>query len=143
MKKTWVVAAETGCARIFLLENRVAPLKEIDELSNPVARAHERDLISDRPGRAFDSAGQGRHSMEPQVDPKQQEAIAFAKKINERLEQGRTRGDFEELILIAPPEFLGILRHNINGNTAKCVAKTISKRLVQKKPTEIREYLFS
>ena len=143
MKKTWVVAAESGRARIFLLENRVAPLKEIDELSNPVARAHERDLTSDRPGRAFDSAGQGRHSMEPQVEPKQQEAIAFAKKINERLEQGRTKGDFEELILIAPPEFLGILRHNINGNTAKHVTKTIAKHLVQKDETEIRKYLFS
>ena len=143
MKKTWVVAAESGQARIFLLENRVAPLKDIDELSNPVARAHERDLISDRPGRAFDSGGQGRHSMEPQIDPKQQEAIAFAKKINERLEQGRTKGDFEELILIAPPEFLGILRHNINGNTTKHVTKTIAKRLVQKDETEIREYLFS
>lgn len=143
MQKTWVVAAESSRARIFSLENRIAPLRAVDDLSNPVARTHERDLISDRPGRSFDSGGEGRHSMEPQVDPKHHEAVAFAKRINERLEQGRTKGDFEELILIAPPEFLGILRQNLNGNTVKHVTKTIAKHLVQKDETEIREYLFS
>ncbi len=142
MSKLWVVVAESSRARIFSVVNWVSPLIEIDDLVNPAARFHDRDLTSDLPGRSFDSAGQGRHSMEPSADPKKNEVAVFARKISERLGSARKAGEFDELILICSPEFLGLLRRNLDDVLKKHVTRTINKNLVQKDEAQIREYLF-
>lgn len=140
--KTWVVTAESSRARIFTVENRISPLHEVEDISHAEGREREQDIISDRPGRAFDSAGEGRHAMERQVDPKRHEAELFAKRIDERLELARAKGEFEQLVLIAAPEFLGILRKHLSDDTEKLVSRTIDKNLVQKTEAEIRQYVF-
>jgi protein required for attachment to host cells len=143
MSKLWVVVAESSRARIFSVVNWVSPLIEIDDMLNPAARFHDRDLTSDLPGRVFDSSGQGgRHSMEPSADPKKNEVAVFARKIGERLDSARKAGQFNELILICSPEFLGLLRRNLDDVLKKHVTKTINKNLIQKDEAQIREYLF-
>jgi protein required for attachment to host cells len=142
MTKTWVVTAESSRARIFAVENRISPLRELEDIVHTEGRSPEQEMISDRPGRAFDSVGEGRHAMEKQIEPKRHEAGMFAKRIAERLDLARVKGECEQLVLIAAPEFLGVLRQNLTANTAKLVGKTIDKNLVQKTEAEIRQYLF-
>jgi protein required for attachment to host cells len=142
MSKLWVVVAESSRARFFSVVNRISPLNEIDDMVNPAARIHDRDLTSDLPGRTFDPAGIGRHSIEPSVDPKKNEVIVFAKKVSERLGSARKAGQFDELILICSPEFLGLLRQNLDDVLKKHVTRTINKNLVQKDEAQIREYLY-
>jgi len=74
--------------------------------------------------------------------PKRHEAELFAKRIADRLELVRAKGEWEQLILIATPEFLGVLRQQLSAKVAKLVSKTIDKNLVQKTEAEIRQYLF-
>ncbi|AAU93248.1 MULTISPECIES: host attachment protein [Methylococcus] len=143
MFKTWVVAAESSRARIFAIDNRLNPLKEIDDLVHAEGRAKEQDLTSDRPGRMLNSSTEGRHDYEKPQDAKQHEAQVFAKRVADRLEQARVNGDCLSLILIAAPEFLGLLRQALSGPTAKLVSKTLDKNLVQKTEQEIRSYIFS
>jgi protein required for attachment to host cells len=142
MMKTWVVVAESSRARLFSVVNRVSPLSEVEDFCHVEGRAKDQDMDSDRPGRAFDSMGENRHAMDRSVDAKRHEAEMFAKRIAERLEAGRVEGRYTQLILIAAPEFLGVLRHNLNPGTAKLVSSPIDKNLVQKSETEIRHYLF-
>ena len=142
MQKTWVLAAESSRARIFAMDSYAVPLREIEALAHPQTRALNQELLSDRPGRSFDSSGQGRHAMSTRVDAKQHEAMTFAKLLGERLERARTVGEFENLVLVAAPEFLGLLRKNLTDNTMKRVTKTIDKNLVQKDEAVIRELLF-
>lgn len=139
MKKTWVVVAESSRARIFLAESRVKPMRELEGLAHPESRARVLDINADNAGRAFDSAGQGRHAMENEVDPKKHEAEMFAKEIAEHLDKARAKGEFEELIIVAAPEFLGLLRKHVNPVTAKQVAKTVSKNLVRESEEVIRK----
>lgn len=142
MLKTWVVVAESGRARIFTIVNQVSPLEEIDSIVDTAARAYERDQVSDRPGRSFDSFGRGRHAMEVEVNPKHQAAIQFAKELSDRLELARIESKYEAIVLIASPAFLGVLRQGLGENTKKCITKTISKNLVRNTEGTIREYLF-
>ena len=142
MLKTWVVVAESSRARIFTVVNQVSPLEEIESIVDIVARSHERDQTSDRPGRSFDSFGRGRHAMEGEVDPKHQAAIQFAKDLSDRLELAQIEGKYEAIVLIASPAFLGVLRQCLGENTKKCITKTISKNLVRKNEEAIRKYLF-
>lgn len=144
MAKTWILVAESSRAIIYALESRIKPLQEVESLAHPEGRAREQDMTSDRPGRAFDTTGLGgRHAMGKEVDPKRHEAQVFAKRLAERLEQGRNHGDFEQLMLVASPAFLGLLRDSLNGQTAKLVSQSLDKNLVQAGEQSVREHLFA
>lgn len=142
MQKTWVIVAESSRARFFSIVNRISPLAEIEDMINAASRFHDKDLTSDLPGRTFDSAGQNRHAMEPHTEPKKQEMIVFAQKVGERIQAARKAGDFDELVLISSPGFLGLLRQTLDDVTKKHITKTINKNLAQKTEAEIRGYLF-
>ena len=104
MATKWVVVAESSRARIFVFQQAGLTMEELEGLTHPASRAHERDLISDRPGRSFDSFGSGRHAMEEEVSLKQQEAIVFAREISDRLAR-RTRGEFDDSLSSRRPPF--------------------------------------
>jgi protein required for attachment to host cells len=92
-------------------------LQEVEDLVHGAARTRARDLSADRPGRSFDSHGQGRHAMEPETDAKRHEAEVFAKQVADRIERARIEDEFDELVLIAAPEFLGLLRKSLSTTT--------------------------
>lgn len=141
MKSTWVVVTDSTRARILKADNAVGPLSEIETLVHPESRLHERDLISDAPGRAFDRAGQGRHAMGQQVSPKEHEVEAFVRQVAERLEQAREQGQLEQLILVAPPAVLGKLRKALTHELARLVTLEVDKNLTRLGPQEIRGHL--
>ena len=141
MSKTWVVAADSSRARIFESANHNGPLVEIDDLLHPEARLHESQMASDEPGSSFDSQGQGRHGMGSQVQPKQQEALRFAKQVCEALHAGRAARRFEKLYLVAAPAFLGMLRERLDSTTRALVAGEVDKNIAGRSPQDIRSHL--
>ena len=141
MLKTWVLVADRARARIFSVSTPKGPLTELEDLVSPEARNHERDFTSDRPGKAFDSGGTGRHAMEAPTSAKEQAARAFAKTIAQRIETGRHNGDCEQLVLVAPPDFLGTVKKSLGPQSMKLVSRQIGKDLTQLDPTRIRELL--
>lgn len=144
MAKTWILAAESSRAIIYSVESRIKPLKELESFAHPEGRELEQDMTSDRPGRAFDTTGLGgRHSMGKEIDPKRHEAQVFAKRLADRLDQGRTQGDFDQLMLVAPPAFLGLLRESLNDQTLKLVSQSLDKNLLQAGEQSIRDNLFA
>jgi protein required for attachment to host cells len=141
MLKTWVVVADRARARIFSASTPKGPLTELEDLVLPEARSHERDLTSDRPGRAFDSGGTGRHAMEAPTSAKQQAALSFARTIAERVESARLTGNCQQLVLVAPPDFLGHLKKQLGAQCAKLLTRQISKNLTQLRVDDIRSHL--
>ena len=142
MAITWVVVAESSRARIFSVENTKDPMDEILTLDHPDSRAHEQELTSDLPGRAFDSSGQGgRHALSTSIEPKQQETITFAKQIAELLDRHRKSSDYDKLIIFAAPAFLGLLRERMSDQTNKLVVYESNKNLVQLSLDKIREHI--
>ena len=130
MPNTWVVVADSTRARILTLEQRA--LTELEDLVHPASRTADHDLVSDRGGRTFDSSRQGgRHTMEPQHTPKEVEVEAFARELAQRLHAARARGEFDELILIAAPQFLGQLSAHLDEVTQRLVTRRIDKNLAR------------
>ena len=137
MKPTWIVVAERARARIFIMPGASGKLQEVSDLSHPDSRLHDTELSSDLPGRTFDSQGQSRHAMEPATDPKQREAQVFAADIARYIERGRYQGDFEALVLVAPPRFLGRLRAELTRPARNTLAGELDKNLVEADTTTI------
>ena len=142
MKKTvWIVVANRAVARLFRASQPTGPLEELDSFIHPEGRLQEHDLVSDRPGRAFDSFGSGRHAEDPDTAATTQEATNFAIELSRFLQKARTHGKFDALVLIAAPAFLGALRERLDVPTRERVTLEVDKNLVQHNAAEIRGYL--
>lgn len=140
---TWVVVAESSRARIFRMDNINAPLVEIADMQHSESRLHERDLMSDRPGRTFDSQGGGRHAKEPGLTAKKAETDSFAKSVAEYINTECEKGVFEKLILISAPEFLGLLRKHLDENVKQHITREIDKNIVKQNEALIRKELIA
>ncbi len=140
MSTAWVVVADSCRARIFSAEKPASPLTEIQILTHPEGRLHQGDLISDKPGRDRNSST-GSHDLGRENDPKEEEALRFAAEVCEVIEDGRAKGRFQKLYIVAAPSFLGLLRKHSNGALKKTVTEEIAKNLCTKTPEEIRKSL--
>lgn len=138
---TWVLVAESSRARIFRMDDINSPLVEISDMQHGESRLHERDLISDRPGRTFDSQGGGRHAKEPELIAKKKETDSFAKSIADHINSECEKGEFEKLILISAPEFLGLLRKHLDENVKQHITREIDKNIVKQDEAFIRKEL--
>lgn len=140
MSKHWIVVADNSHARIFTLDDPAGGLLMVDTLEHPEAREHSRDINADRPGRAFDSKGAGRHAMGASVDPVEQEIIRFSKEVAAHLRAACQDGRCDRLLLVAGPRLLGHLRQHLDLPPEVRVAE-LEKNLGQFDANEIRSHL--
>jgi protein required for attachment to host cells len=154
MATTWIVAADSSRARILQVADREQHLVEIADLLNPEGRAANRDLVTDEPGRrrpphaATKALAGGSPGLGPQQGNDPQETTPtrhmtelFVKKVAEYLDKARTLNQFDELYLIAPPKFLGLLRAELSKELEKRVRDTLSKDLSWLNVRELEAYL--
>ena len=140
MTKLWVVVADQSKARIFTVADSRGALLEVGKLEHPEARDREQTLTSDKPGRTFDSKGQGRHAMGSTVEPGQQETIRFAKQVADHVQAAHNEGRCDRLLLVAGPPLLGLLRENLKTSSGMEISE-IDKNLGQYDALEIRKHL--
>lgn len=139
--RTWVVVADSSRANIYLRPQRNSPLKEIASFDDPQARLREQDLTSDLPGRASARNGASRDRVDSDFSAKAHERETFARQICGTVEHARSCGEFDELILIAPPRVLGLMREVLSRPTLGRVSREIPKNLVQMPPDRLHPYL--
>ena len=138
---TWVIVADSSRAKIYAQAQANSELDETVDLVHPSARLRGTDLSSDRAGAHAGGFGQEAHALDPRTDAKEHEAETFAKELADRLESGRTSGQFQKLVLMAPPEFLGVLREELNDELRKLVTGALAKDLVKRSAEEVRQHL--
>ncbi len=142
MHTTWVIAADSSRARIFQMSDEDAQLREIDDLINPAGRETDRDLNSDSKGRYYGKGeGHQAHTVDPQVDAVAHETELFSKRLGNYLDKACLEHRFDNLFLIAPPKFLGLIRHNLAEETREVVAEEIPKELAWFEGRDIERYL--
>jgi protein required for attachment to host cells len=141
MKHAWIVVADSARARILSAVNPSSALRPVEQLVSPASRMHDRDLTSDKPGRALDGTGKGRHATSSPKTAKEQIAINFAREVADHLEKGRIDNQYERLVLVADPKFLGLLMKSLSDPAAKLVSLKIDKDLSKLSEEEIREHL--
>ncbi|MDZ7828628.1 MAG: host attachment protein [Halofilum sp. (in: g-proteobacteria)] len=140
MEPIWVLVADGARARLFSAERPRGALVEHSEYANPSDRQHERDLVSDAPGRGNKAADGSRYAME-EPDAKKEMARRFARDLAEILRKGRINRKYARLYLVAPPAFLGVLRETLDDVTADHVVESFAKDFVQETPEAIRRHL--
>lgn len=140
MSRLWVVVADQSRARFFTVSDPRGPLLSVGEIEHPEAREKEQALTSDRPGRAFDSAGAGRHAMGTSVEPGKTETIRFARQVADHVQAAHNEGRCDRVLLVAGSPMLGMLRENFRGVSGLGVSE-IEKNLGQFDAAGVRSHL--
>jgi protein required for attachment to host cells len=143
-----LVVADQSEARFYELRSHDS-VELIGRLADPLAHLHDRDLVSDRPGRKFDRApliagrrgATAHHATGGEHSPRKHEADSFARRIAAELELARQRGDFEGLIVMSGPAFLGLLRKALAESTRAAVIAEVAKDLVHQGTDAILRHL--
>ena len=138
---TWVLIADGSRARLFVNEGVGKGLKPVLGQQFIGTKLPSRDIATDRPGRAFDSAGEGRHAMEPPTDPHRHEKQAFAHELADVLEDRRKRSTFDRLVVVAPPEALGDLRSEFSDQLRRLVTAELNNDLTKISIHELSDHL--
>ena len=103
---------------------------------------YDTSTLVDAPrGRSYESVGGARHAIERENAPRQQDAVRFARRIARRLDEARRKDEFERLVVVAGPPFLGLLREAMSKPTKACVEREIRKDLVHGPIKVLREHL--
>lgn len=133
----WILVADRARARILARHDTGQDdLEEVTELDHQQSHQRKSDVVTDQQGR-FQERGTGQHAGEPETDFKHETAQRFAGEIVEILEKGRLENRFEQLILVSPPLFLGVLRDKLPSPLARMVSHEIDKDLTQLKTSEL------
>ncbi len=128
----WILVSNASRARLFATPSKLKPWALVQEFEHPESRAKGQDIMADAPGRVRQSAGAGsRPVMEPTTPPKEVEAEHFAQELAGVIEGGHGRNEFARLVLVAPPQFLGLLRKCLSAPASKRITATVDKDYTQ------------
>lgn len=136
---SWVLVADHARARLFALD--AGHLEEISDFVNAEARIPGHERLRAPPPRVHDRFGASRHAMQAHTLPQDKAAARFALALQSVLERGRTARSYGNLVLIAPPRFLGVLNAALGRELDERVALRIDKNLTWRKPGVIRGML--
>jgi len=149
MATTWIIAADESRARVLQVLDREQRLAEIEDLVNPAGRMQERELQTDAEPRFNGHGGVGKPGTAttggPASDSERQGAVehsarSFAKEVGRYLDKARIEHRFDQLVLVAPPKFLGALRKELHKEVEKLVTDELPKDLSWFNAREMERY---
>ena len=141
---TWILVSDASRAKLFSTELPEDDWALVQEFEHPEGRETSQEIRpGSPPGRMQMSKAHGaRHTaVEPQTTPKEAEAERFAQHLANRLEHATAERQFDYLVLVAPPRFLGILHRTLGRQAAKHLRATINKDYSTLEAAELRERL--
>jgi protein required for attachment to host cells len=115
MTTTWIIAADASRARILQVAGRER-LVEVEDLVNPEGRLHNQEINTDAKGRFRGPDRPGGHSSDD---------------------------DYDQLVLVAPPKMLGMMRKELGKEVEKLVLEEVPKDLSWFNTRELESYLRS
>jgi protein required for attachment to host cells len=98
------------------------------------------DQGTDRPGRAFQSVGPGRSSVE-MTDWHRLEKDAFADHVAAALEKLVHAGGVKAIVVVAPPRTLAELRHAFHADVKSKIIAEVDKDLTKHPVWDIEKHL--
>jgi protein required for attachment to host cells len=129
-KKICYVIADGGRAR-FVMRDEQGAFRTISSFVSTELHAKSSDLGRDRPARVMESATPGRSAVEPRRDLKEAAKQDFVKLVAEQIDEEHGRGQFDSLVLVAPPGVLTELRNSLSKSMAELVVDGLQKDLTK------------
>lgn len=139
-EKSWVVVCDGAKALLLRNEGRGGniDLTVVETLAQDNEK--DRDLGTDRPGRANGADGSSRSAME-ETDWHVQAEERFLKDLVGRLSEMAFSKEIEAVVIVAPPRALGTMRPHYSGLLKQAIHAEIAKDLVKHPVGDIEKHL--
>jgi protein required for attachment to host cells len=139
-RTSYVLVADSGRARILKSTGRrLSPrLIEIERLERPTVHRMARELTTDLSGRVYGGGSRvkfgprvsARSGAQSDYDPRTVEIERFARLLASHLARAQRRERIDELVLIAEPQFLGLLRRTLPEQMRRLISREVPRDLV-------------
>ena len=139
--QTWILVCNGTHAMVTRNLGPGKGIEPVPGLQFEGGESTESSMFSDRPGRTFDSHGQGRHILESSSNPKREAKFQFAQTISDRLHKELSENKFDRLIVIAPPLMLGNLRKMFSKQLSSRISGEIHKDLTHTDLEDIVDHI--
>ena len=134
------VIADGGHARFL----RPAPdnaLHTFEAVDSAALHKRDHDLVSDRPGRSFESGASARHAYTSRTDPHEMAKDRFTHAVARRVNEDSAADVFNELIVVAPAHVLSELMDALDAPTKAKLLGSLAKDLVKTPDHELWPHL--
>jgi protein required for attachment to host cells len=149
---TWILVCDASRARLLEEKTKGNGFSVLESFEHPESRARVRDLMADAAGRkpvgpvpagrnGGPSAAYGRPGAAPDTDPKEVEAVKFARELAGVLEKGLNDHAYQHLVIVAPPHFLGTMKGTVSTQVEKHLEVTIDKDFAGLELPELTKHL--
>lgn len=138
----WVIVAD-GEKALFLRnegDEKFPDLEVFREIQEDNPRTRQQG--TDRPGRLSDGPSPHKSAVQ-ETDWHRIEKERFAKDIAARLYKAAHRGDYEKLVIVAPPLVLGELRKELHKEVSDRLVAEVAKTLTNHTIDEIEKIVVS
>jgi protein required for attachment to host cells len=131
----WIISANSSSARVYevLSRNTIKPKYTLEHVQS---RMKSESLVTDRPGQ------RAPHSFTESANPKEVEANRFAKHLADLIERARATNQFEQLVLVMPPEFLGLVSSHLTDLTKDLIRETHTKDYTKLPVQELQSLVY-
>lgn len=133
-KHLYILVADSGRAKVFKAETPLDSLEMVFDQVNFQGRQKTSEIYSDRAGSQRSGSG-GYHSFAGERET--HEETRFSRDLCRFLCEEHRAGKYSELVLIAPPHFLGELRKQLEKECGNVPLQTIAKDLVKQSERDI------
>jgi protein required for attachment to host cells len=103
----------------------------VSTLDSAMAHKRSSDIGSDHPGAAFHSQSTAHHAYQPRHDLHELAETEFAHFLAGEIDAAFARGEFQQLVLAAPPRTLNAIREKLDAGTARAIIGTLGKELMK------------
>lgn len=124
----WILVGDEASARLFEADDEANNWTPIQTFSHPESRARAKEIVTDYPNHPEDG-----------VHVRDFEGARFAKELAKFLDT--RQNDFQRLIVVGPPRFLGLFRKELSNPVAKKMTDSLAKELTNMGERELQEKL--
>ncbi|SEO60031.1 Protein required for attachment to host cells [Salinihabitans flavidus] len=140
--RTLIVLASES--RVRLLENAGVGKGVTERLDKMASEFDDVDTrYADAPGRMQAAPGKAGHGFARPSSEREQMREGFARHVIEVMEAEWAKGDFDRLVIAAPPKMLGELRADLPEQLSKVIHADLDKDLVKLPVIDIPKHLES
>lgn len=136
----WIIVANSSDCKIFKYDRNIHNLSLLEEIKHPENRLREHDLVADSYG-FYKKSGMHRSSYEPETSHTTLAMDKFAREVAEKLNFGRIKHLFDDVILLMPATMGGMLFKHLNKNVMCMIRKVFKKNIVNLSEHELKRYL--
>jgi protein required for attachment to host cells len=138
--KLWYVIADGGRAR-FVARDENGAFRTLSSFVSTELHKSAHELGRDRPARVKESASPTRHAVEPRRDLHEAAKDDFIRTVAAELAAELKDGNFDELVLVAPPGVIAELKDSLTKPTANLVINELHKDLTKVPDHELTAHL--